>query len=171
MVQRSGCQWNKIAISLAEKTNDKRCYAWLGPIYNNLAQNYIEAEKYLNALQSFKKCKIHAEERGDQIVICGASWGIGRSLRSLNELDKALAIQTELLMQYEKILNENSLPIELVRIGRGLVYEELAEIYSAKNMKEQSRKYALLAYDNLSKDPWMKKLYPKRIERMYELGS
>ena len=75
---------------MAEKTNDERCQTWLGAIHNNLAQNYIEAEKYSKALESFKKCKAYAKDRGDPIVIRGAAWGIARSLRSLNQLEKAL---------------------------------------------------------------------------------
>jgi tetratricopeptide (TPR) repeat protein len=59
----SKIEWNKRAISLAEQTKDERCHTWLGPIYNNLTQNYIEAGKYPEALQSFEKCKAHAEER------------------------------------------------------------------------------------------------------------
>lgn len=164
-------KWNKLAIALAEKTHDERCQTWLGAIHNNLAQNYIEAENYSEALESFKKCKAYAEKRGDPIVIRGASWGIARSLRSLNQLEKALEIQKGLLIQYEDISNNNSLPIELVRTGRGLVYEELAEIYLAQNNKEQSKKYSLLAYDDLSQDPWMEKLYPERLGRMKELSN
>lgn len=164
-------EWNKRAINLAEQTKDERCYAWLGPIYNNLAQNYIEAEKYLEALQSFEKCKAHAEERGDQIVIRGALWGMGRALRGLNKLDQALDIQNDVLKEYEKISEQGLLPMELIYVGRGLVYEELAEIYFAKRSGEQSQKYARLAYEDLSKDAWMKKLYPKRIQRLLELGK
>jgi len=164
-------EWNKRAINLAEQTKDERCHAWLGPIYNNLAQNYIEAEKYLEALQSFEKCKAHAEERGDQIVIRGALWGVGRALRGLNKLDQALDIQNDLLKEYEKISDQRLLPMELIYVGRGLVYEELAEIYFAKRFAEQSQKYAHLAYEDLSKDAWMKKLYPKRIQRLLELGK
>ena len=164
-------KWNKRAINLAEHTKDERCHAWLGPIYNNLAQNYIEAEKYLEALQSFQKCKAHAEERGNQIVIRGAIWGVGRALRGLNKLDQALDIQNDLLKEYEKISEQGLLPIELIYVGRGLVYEELAEIYFCKKANEQSPKYAHLAYEDLSKDPWMKKLYPKRIQRMFKLGK
>lgn len=164
-------KWNKLSISLAEKTHDERCQAWLGPIHNNLAQNYIESKNYSEALESFEKCKDYAEERGDPIVIRGASWGIARSLRSLNQLEKALEIQKDLLIQYEDISNKNSLPIELVRTGRGLVYEELAEIYLAQNNKEQSKKYSLLAYDDLLQDPWMEKLHPERLGRMKELSN
>lgn len=164
-------EWNKRAINLAEQTKDERCHAWLGPIYNNLAQNYIEAEKYLEALQSFEKCKAHAEERGDQIVIRGALWGVGRALRGLNKLDQALDIQNDLLKEYEKISEQGLLPMELIYIGRGLVFEELAEIHFAKESDEQTQKYAHLAYEDLSKDAWMKKLYPKRIQRLLELGK
>lgn len=133
-------KWNKIAIALAEKTSDERCQAWLGAIHNNLAQNYIEAEKYSDALDSFQKCKSYAEERGDPIVIRGASWGIARSLRSLGSLDKALEIQTDLLTQYKKISNEESLPVELIRTGRGLVYEELAEILFSQKCQRTKQK-------------------------------
>lgn len=164
-------KWNKCAINLAEHTRDERCHAWLGPIYNNLAQNYIEAEKYLEALQSFEKCKAHAEERRDQIVIRGALWGVGRALRGLNKLNRALNIQNDLLKEYEKISQQSLLPVELIYVGRGIVYEELAEIYFAKGSGEQSQKYARLAYEDLSKDVWMKKLYPKRIERILGLGE
>ena len=164
-------EWNKRAINLAEQTKDERCHAWLGPIYNNLAQNYIEAEEYLEALRSFESCKAHAEERGDQIVIRGALWGMGRALRGLNKLDQALDIQNDLLKEYEKISEQGLLPMELIYVGRGLVYEELAEIHFAKESDEQSQKYARLAYEDLSKDAWMKKLYPKRLERMLELGK
>ena len=164
-------EWNKRAINLAEQTKEERCHAWLGPIYNNLAQNYIEAEKYLEALQSFEKCKAHAEERGDQIVIRGALWGVGRALRGLNKLDQALDIQNDLLKEYEKIAEQGLLPRELIYIGRGLVFEELAEIHFAKESDEQTQKYAHLAYEDLSKDAWMKKLYPKRIQRLLELGK
>lgn len=61
--------------------------------------------------------------------------------------------------------------MELIYVGRGLVYEELAEIYFAKESDEQNQKYARLSYEDLSKDAWMKKLYPERIQRLLELGK
>ena len=164
-------KWNKRAIRLAENSSDQRCHAWLGPLFNNLAQNYLEAERYSEAKQSFEKCKTLAEERGDQIVIRGAVWGIARSLRSLGQLDTALEMQSVLLKEYEKISKEKVLPTELIRNQRGVVYEELAEIYLAKNNNDKCHEYARLAYDDFSKDSWMKKLYPQRIERMQRLSE
>ena len=162
-------KWNKKALMCAEKSKDKRCQAWLGVLYNNLAQNYIEAAQYADALQAYEKCKLYAEERGDEIVMRGASWGKARALRSLNNLDEALKIQLDLLKQYDHLVKGNMLPLELIHAGRGLVYEELAEIYFAENKKDQTKTYALLAYNDLSKDRWMQKMYPERIGRMKQL--
>ncbi|APR98422.1 hypothetical protein ASM33_04020 [Wolbachia endosymbiont of Folsomia candida] len=156
--------WNKKAIDLAQKTQDKRAYAWLGAIYNNLAQNYIEAEQYSEAHSAFKQSKNFGEDRGDVIIVRGAKWGIARSLRSLNCLDEALSVQLALLEEYKTIAKKGELPVELMVVGRGLVYEELAEIHLA-----HMKKYAALAYQDLSKDPWCIKLIPERLEKMKEL--
>lgn len=45
--------------------------------------------------------------------------------------------------------------MELVAVGRGLLYEELEEIHSA-----ECEKFASLAYQDLSKAQWVKKLIP-----------
>lgn len=164
-------EWNSRAIDWAQHAKDERCDAWLGPLYNNLGQNYIEAEKYPEALESFEKCKAQAEKRGDQIVFRGALWGMGRALRGLNKLDQSLNIQKDLLKEYQKISEKDLLPIELISVGRGLVYEELAEIYFSKGSRQKSRPYAYLAHEDLSKDNWMKKLYPERLKRMLELAK
>ncbi|MBX9620898.1 MAG: hypothetical protein K2X28_02535 [Alphaproteobacteria bacterium] len=153
--------WNQRAIELAEKTEDQRAHAWLGALYNNLAQNYIEAHQYLKALSAFEKCKHYSEERGDAIVVRGAKWGIARSLRSLGSLDNALKMQLELLKEYDDIAQKGEFPTELLVVSRGMVYEELTEIHLA-NMK----KYAALAYQDLSKSPWFVKLEPKRLGKM-----
>lgn len=158
-------KWNKKAIDLAQKTQDKKAYTWLGALYNNLAQNYIEAKQYSEAHSAFEKCKKYAEEKGDMIVVRGAKWGIARSLRSLELLDNALEMQLALLEEYETIAKKGELPIELIVVGRGMIYEELTEIHLA-NVK----KFSVLAYQDLSQDPWFVKLEPKRLEKMKQLG-
>jgi hypothetical protein len=50
---------------------------------------------------------------------------MGRALRGLNKLEQALDIQNDLLKQYEKISDQGLLPMELIYVGRGLVYEEI----------------------------------------------
>jgi len=157
-------KWNKRAIDLSKKTEDKRAYAWLGALYNNLGHNYLEAKKYSEAHSAYKQSKSFGEERGDVIIVRGAKWGIGRALRSLNSLDEALGIQLALLEEYDDIAKKGELPVELLVVGRGMVYEELAEIHLA-NVK----KFSTLAYQDLSKDPWFIKLEPKRLEKMKQL--
>ena len=95
------------------------------------------------------------------MVIRGAKWGIGRALRSLGKLDEALSMQLALLAEYEDIAKTEELPIELLVVPRGMVYEELAEIHQAF-----MKKFATLAYQDLLKDPWCVKLIPDRLERM-----
>jgi len=84
-------KWNKMAIELASNTKDKHVEAWLGSLYNNLAQNYIESKQYNEAYKAFEQCKIQGQKSGHSIVIRGAKWGMARALRSLNSLDEALA--------------------------------------------------------------------------------
>jgi tetratricopeptide (TPR) repeat protein len=122
--------------------------------------------RYKEALSAFEQCKQYGEERGDAIIIRGAKWGIGRSLRSLGYLNQALAIQQALLHEYEQIETHNELPHETIEIGRGMVYEELAEIHCSLG-----RQYAALAYKDLSKNIWFVKLEPQRLEKMKKLGE
>jgi tetratricopeptide (TPR) repeat protein len=157
-------KWNKRAIDLASKTQDKRAHRWLGALYNNLAQNYLQGQLYMEARCAFEQSKKFGEDRGDAIIIRGAKWGIGRSLRSLGLLDQALDIQLALLKEYDDIAKKDKLPIELLVVARGMVYEELAEIHLIK-----TKKYSSFAYSDLSKDPWFAKLEPKRLEKMKQL--
>ncbi len=157
-------KWNKIAIELAEKTEDKRGQAWLGALYNNLAQNYIESEQYQQAYSAFEQSKKFGEERKDAIIVRGSKWGIARALRSLNRLDEALNMQVALLEEYEELNKKGEFPIELLQLSRGVVYEELAEIYLTK-----AKIYAALAYQDLHANPWCIKLMSERLDKMKQL--
>ncbi len=154
-------KWNQRALDLALVTEHKRASAWLGALYSNIAQNYIEAGRFKEALVAFEQCKKYGEDQGHTIIIRGANWGIARSLRSLGNLDKALDIQLALLEEYDVIANKGEFPIEVLRVARGMVYEELAEIYLA-----YMKRFAGLAYQDLSEDPWCIKLIPERVKKM-----
>ncbi len=157
-------QWNNLAINFAKTTNDKKGSNWLGALYNNIAQNYLEANLYEDAIQAFKLCKKYGKIQNDHIVIRTAKWGIARTLRSLGLLNKALSIQKQLLKEYEEIPKKSQIPAELIRTGRGLVYEELTEIYQTF-----MKKFASLADADLSQDPGFIKLEPKRLAKMKRL--
>jgi len=152
--------WNTRAIELAADPSG-RAHAWMGALSNNLAQNYIEAGRFSDALATFKQCQLYGEQRGDAIVVRGAKWGIGRALRPLGRLDDALQIQLGLLEEYTGIESRGELPAELIAVGRGMIHEELAEIHLA-----YANTFAALAYRELCNDPWFGKLEPARLERL-----
>jgi tetratricopeptide (TPR) repeat protein len=157
-------KWNEKAIELARASKDARAQGWLGALFNNLAQAYIQSEDYDKALSAFEQCKKYGEERGDAIVVRGSRWGIGRALRSLGRLEEALAIQQAVLAEYEEMAQKGALPHEIVVVGRGMVCEELAEIHLAF-----MHHYAALAYQDLSQNDWFIKLEPARLEKMKQI--
>ena len=73
---------------------------------------------------------------------------------------------TTLSKEYDDISKKGELLIELLVVGRGIIYEELSEIHQA-----YMKKYAALAYQDLSKDPWCIKLMPERLEKMKQLSN
>lgn len=154
-------KWNERALDLAQTTADERARTWLGALYNNLGQNYIEAKQYNEAKSAFEQCQKLGEERRDAIVVRGAKWGIARSLRSLNHLDEALQMQVALLEEYDAVTKNGELPIEMIVVGRGLIYEELSEIHQA-----YMQRFAALAYQDLSQNPWFVKLAADRLEKL-----
>lgn len=158
--------WNNEALDLIKNTADERAKAWAGPLYNNLAHNYLEAKRYSDAKSCFEECKKYGEERNDPIIIRGAKWGIGCALRHQDCLEEARVIQEALVKEYDEVLKKGELPLELIAAGRGLVYEELLEIHLAI-----AKQFANLAYRDLSKDPWFVKLAAARLEKIKQLQN
>ncbi len=161
-------KWNLLAIEIAEHSDFSRVHAWLGALYNNLGHAYIEAKEYTkaqNALQNALKIR-EQEDYAPNIRV--AKWAVARTLRFQQRYQEALDILLPPLQQYEDMVESNSLdiPEEMLPSIRGLVYEELAEVYSAL-----SSIYARMAYNDLSHDEWFRKLEHQRLERMKQLGQ
>jgi tetratricopeptide (TPR) repeat protein len=153
--------WNLKALKIAEESSDTNCKNWLGPLYNNIGWTFHDLTEYEQAISYFQKgynrrMKVE-DERGARI----AKWAVGRCLRSLRKMDEALKLQKEILAE----LKEKNLPND------GYVFEELAELYLLKDNKEQAKINFKLAYQELSKDEWLVKNEPKRLNRLKELGD
>ena len=84
--------WNLKAVELAEKSNDERAQHWLGSLYNNIGWTYHNAGDYTTALNIFQKALAFREQQGELKPLLIARWCVGRTLRSLNRIDEALAI-------------------------------------------------------------------------------
>lgn len=159
-------KWNLLAIELVVNSKSIRAQAWRGSLYNNLGQAYIEEKEYSKALEALKKAQVLREEEGYAPNIRVAKWAVARALRFLNQNEEALNILLPLIKEYNLMVKQDNLdlPLEMLPSLRGLVYEELAEIYAAK-----AKGFAKLAHEDLSKDEWFKKTEPSRLERLKHL--
>lgn len=74
--------------------------------------------------------------------------------------------------EYESMLAMNALdmPAVLVPMSRAFIHEDLAYIYTNLGENVLAKKFAKKALAVLSQDPWMQKLYPKRIERLTRMS-
>ncbi len=163
--------WNQCAITMAATTSDERARLWLGSLYHNLGQNYVEAEQFEKALSAFQKALKYREKEGYVPNIRVATWAVARALRSLDRLDEAVAMQLALLKEYDVITMSGTfdMPVEMFTLTRGLVYEELAELYHAQQCSAEAEVYASLAYDALSRDEMFKKISSERLKRLEQL--
>jgi len=153
--------WNIKAMDLAEKSVDAKARKWLGPLYNNIGWTYHDAKDYERALDLFKKSLAWRTEQEDEKGIFIAKWTIGRTYRTLDRIDEALAVQRELLDQIQR---EGLVP-------SGFVFEELAECLLIKNSRYEAKEYFRKAYEILSKDIWLKANAVDRLQRLHELGG
>jgi tetratricopeptide (TPR) repeat protein len=149
------------AIELAERSEDQRARGWLGSLYNNTGWTYHDLKQYDKALESFEKALKFQEEKGNEEGIRIARWTVARTYRSMGRIEEALQIQKELEQEFEQKGIQQD----------GYVYEEIGECLLLLKKNEESRKYFKLAYDLLSKDPWLAANQPERLERIKELGQ
>src|SRR5690606_15613889 len=89
-----------------------------------------------------------------------ALWTVARNLRSLGQLEAALAMQFNLNEDNEKRGEKD-----------GFVYEELGELLHALGRDEEARPWFAKAHTLLSQKAWLVKDHPERMKRMEELAG
>jgi tetratricopeptide (TPR) repeat protein len=154
-------EWSEKAMRVAEESKDERARNWLGSLYNNTGWTYHDLGQYDKALEMFEKGLKFREEKNDEEGMRIAKWTIARTYRSLGKIEEALQIQRELEKEFEEKGIEHT----------GYVFEEIAECLLLLENKEEAKRYFGLAYDLLSKNPWLKANEPKRLQRLKELGE
>jgi tetratricopeptide (TPR) repeat protein len=152
--------WNLKALELAEQSADPRAQNWRGSLYNNIGWTYHDRGDYEQALENFQRALEWRIQQGRAAEIRIAKWCAARTLRSLKQLEEALALQRELEREYLQAGEES-----------GYVYEELAEVLLALDQPAEARDYFTRAYTELSKDPWLLENEPARLERLKTLGG
>jgi len=153
--------WNIKAMDLAEKTTDARARKWLGALYNNIGWSYHGQQDYASALTFFEKLLALRMDQQDERGALIARWSIGRTYRSLQRIDEALALQEELYVERQQA----GLP------PSGYVFEELAECLLLKDRAVEAKEYFRKAYEILSGDVWLVAEEEARIQRLRNLGE
>lgn len=156
----SSVAWNREAIAYAERSQDPKARRWLGSLYNNLGWTYHDSGDPKTALDLFQKARAAREVEGKTGPIRIARWCVARALRSLQRIDEALDIQRRLAAELEK----DGAP-------DGYVHEEIAECLASKGDDAGAKPHFAAAWTILSKDPWLQRDEPERIERMRRLGG
>jgi tetratricopeptide (TPR) repeat protein len=109
----------------------------------------------------FEKSLNLREEKNDEEGIRIAKWTIARAYRSLGRIEEALQMQKELEQEFKQ-----------EGLGQtGYVFEELGECLLLLKKEAEAQEYFRLAYDLLSKDPWLVANEPDRLKRLKELGK
>jgi tetratricopeptide (TPR) repeat protein len=165
--------WNQQALEMALTTNNADAKRWLGPLYNNLGQNYLEAQLYEKALSAFQKALEYRQLENYTPNIRVAKWAIGHTLRMLNRLEKSLKIQEELVKEYAQVTKTGKfeMPAEMFTLTRGWVYEELAHLYSAKKDVQNAQRFAQLALEDLSENTMFTTTQPDRLKELQKISE
>lgn len=153
--------WNTTALHYAEASTDERARGWCGSLYNNLGWTYHEQGGYERALEYFEKALQWQQEHGAGREVRIARWCIGRTLRSLGRVPEALALQEDLLAEWENSGEEQD----------GYVFEEIAECLLASGRAAESQPYFAQAYGLLSQDSWLVAQEKERLQRLKQLSE
>lgn len=149
-------RWSEEALSFAEASDAPEAHKWLGALYNNLGWSHHDLGDYSRALELFERGVHWREQQGKLAPIRIAKWSVGRTLRSLERFEDALAVQLDLLEDHERTGDAD-----------GFVFEELAELYAATGNDANAAVFARRAIPMLESIDWVER---ERIERLKQLA-
>ncbi len=152
--------WNEIAIAHAEQSSDAKARNWLGSLYNNTGWTYHDMGRFDAALAKFQRALAFRQTQGNIDNIRIAKWSVARCLRSLKRVSEALAMQRELLAEFEA-----------AGATDGYVFEELGECLRALGHDDEARPFFARAHNELSKDAYLAENEAARLERLRDLGT
>lgn len=152
--------WNERALELALLSPDPRAQRWCGSLYNNIGWTYHAQGDMLKALVTFERALLWQQQHGTPREVRIARWCIGRTLRSLNRIEEALALQRALLAEIETLHEQD-----------GYIHEEIAECLLALGQAHIARPHFAAAHAHLSADAWFAANEPDRLLRMKQLSA
>jgi tetratricopeptide (TPR) repeat protein len=88
--------WNKQALTVARSSNQPNARSWEAALLNNTGLVLRQIGRPAEALEHFELALAAREKQGAAMQVRIAKWMIAWTLRTLNRLDEALAIQQRL---------------------------------------------------------------------------
>ena len=122
--------WNLFALSRAEVSDDPAAKIWIGSLLNNYGWTLFDRGDLAGALELFEQAVVIRQEQGVAEPIAIAKWCVARTYRELGRYDEAIEIQLRLAAS-------NPVPDRFV-------FEELAELYSAVGLTQESERWRKL---------------------------
>ena len=157
----SALEWNYKAMAIAEDSANPDARLWLGSLYNNIGWTHHDLEDYEAAIEVFGEAvDWHVDRGSSQESIWVARWAVARTLRSMGQVDIALANQLQIHAERDAADSPN-----------GFVCEELAECLYLMERLDEAQEYFARAYDMLSQQAWLVANEPERLQRLAELGE
>lgn len=153
-------QWNLRALEAAEDSRAACALRWRGPLFHNLGMAHLEAERFVAALDLFERDWAFRQEHGDSLSRRIAKWCVAHTLRRMDHLADALAMQRELERE-----------TAAAGIQDGYVFEEIAECLLALGREDEAPDYLARAYRLLSEDRWLVEHEPQRLARLQGLAE
>lgn len=151
--------WSERAIDYAESCGCERARGWLGALYNNTGWTHHELGDYERALELWRRGVAFREPQGGEPYWI-ALWTVGRALRSLGQLQQAVAQQLEVVALREA-----------AGAPGGFAHEELALAYQALAQPDQARRHAARAVALLTELAWFVDDEPERLEALRQLAA
>jgi tetratricopeptide (TPR) repeat protein len=130
----SQIEWNTKALAFMDSSKDVAAKKWEGSLRNNLGYALHLAERYDEALVEFELSRLARQRAGNKEGEGIARWMIGRTLRVMDRLDEALAIQ----LQLEKELRDTGSEDPYVFQELEILHRKLGDSIRADHYKSRS---------------------------------
>ena len=124
-------KWGRAALAVVESSSQAAAKRWEGSVRNNIGVALHKLGRYEEALDEFRRALAARERDGNAQSIRIAHWMVAWTLRAMDRIDEALAIQL-------RLENENAAAGAPDRH----VFEELEALYRAKGDAERAARYA-----------------------------
>lgn len=152
--------WHQLAMTLAERSHDKRARGWLATLYNNQGWTLFELGRLDEAIACQQKCLAWHEQHNNQGKAFIARWSLARLSRAQDRHEQAMAELAQLRDDMAAVGTPED----------GYVFEELGENALVLN-DPAATEYFARAWFLLSQDGWFTANEAERLARLKQLAK